>query len=216
MTRRLFRPVLLTILASVAAEASTTAPLSLSRSRRGILNGEAGPRQSTSRVPWSPGSRCALNPTNDKGLHPEALAALRGVAVAHRVTQGINNPVTRGNVHYSDGIFKGQPYTGAADISVRCLTAEQIKTLLERLAEAGFAAWYRNPGKDGWSGPPHIHAVWVGCSLKPVLRQQVTSWLDGNNGLASNQPYRFWQPSAGVKEKVQTLYRASNQSRPLP
>jgi hypothetical protein len=216
MKRRSLRPVLLTILAFIASEALTIAPLSMSRSRIGILKGEARPRQATARAPWSPGNPCALNPTNDKGLHPEALAALRGIAVAHRVTQGINNSTTRGNVHYTDGIFKGQPYTGAADISVRCLTAEQIKALLERLADAGFAAWYRKPGMDGWTGPSHIHAVWAGCSLKPVLQQQVRSWLDGDNGLAASKPYRFWQPSAGLKEKVQSLYRASNRSGPLP
>ena len=178
----------------------------------GILSGEARARQATANLPWSPGTRCVLNPTNDKGLHPEALAALRGMAVAHRVTQGINHSTTRGNVHNSDGIIKGQPYTGAADISVRCLSAEQIKTLLERLADAGFAAWYRKPGEDDWTGPSHIHAVWAGCSLKPVLQQQVRSWLDGKNGLASNRPYQFWQPSAGLRDKVQTLYRASNRS----
>jgi hypothetical protein len=175
-----------------------------------ILNGETRPPQAISNAPWSPENRCVLNPTNDKGLHPAALAALRGVAVAHRITQGINNPVAPGNVHYTDGTIKGQPYTGAADISVRCLTAQQIRTLLERLAAAGFAAWYRKPGEDDWTGPPHIHAVWAGCSLKPVLQQQVRSWLDGKNGLASNRPYQFWQPSAGTREKVHTLYRESN------
>ena len=136
--------------------------------------------------------------------------------MAHRVTQCINNSTARGNVHDTDGIVNGQPYTGAADISVRCLTAGQVKTLLERLADAGFAAWYRKPGEDDWTGPPHIHAVWARCSLKPVLQQQVRSWLDGKNGLASNRPYQFWQPSAAMKEKVHTWYRASNASRLHP
>jgi hypothetical protein len=161
-------------------------------------------------VPWAAETRCALNPTHDKGLHSGALAALRGIGVAHRITQGINNPAAPGNVHYTDGTLNSLPYTGAADISVRCLTAAQIKMLLERLADAGFAAWYRKAGQDDWTGPPHIHAVWAGCALKPVLRQQVMSWLDGNNGLGSDRPYRFWQPSAAAKEKVRAMYRASN------
>lgn len=210
MKRHLLPPVLLTMLACISLEA-TTAPLSPSPSGIGILNGETRSRQATANVPWSPVTRCVLNPTNNKGLHPEALLALRGVAVAHRVTQGMNNSATRGNVHQTDGTSKGQPYTGAVDISVRCLTVEQIKTLLGRLTDAGFAAWYRKPGEDGWTGPSHIHAVWAGCALKPVLQQQVRSWLDGKNGLASNTHYQFWQPSAGAKEKVQSLYRASNQ-----
>jgi hypothetical protein len=93
---------------------------------------------------------------------------------------------------------------------VRCLTSRQIQTLLGRLAELGFAAWYRKNGEDGWTGPPHIHAVWAGTRLKPILRQQVESWLDGRNGLGFNQPYRFWQPAASMKEKVRSLYRSSN------
>ena len=209
MKSRLLPPVLLMMLACITSQVAMTTPLSMARSGTGILNGETSP-QAPPNTPWSPGTRCALNPTNDKGLHPKALAALRGVAVAHRVTQGINNPATPGNVHYTDGVIDGQPYTGAADISVRCLTAAQIKTLLERLADAGFAAWYRKPAEDGWTGPPHIHAVWAGCSLKAVLQQQVRSWLDGKNGLASNMPYQFWQPSAAIRQRVQTLYRASN------
>ena len=174
------------------------------------IPGEARAPQSTANVPWSPEVRCVLNPTNDNGLHPKALSALRGIAVAHRVTQGINHSVSSGNVHDTDGMIDGKPYTGAADISVRCLTAGQIKALLDRLGNAGFAAWYRKPGEDDWTGPPHIHAVWAGCSLKPVLQQQVKSWLEGRNGLGSDRPYQFWQPSSAIKEKVQTLFRASN------
>ena len=166
--------------------------------------------QSGANPPWSPKNRCALNPTNSKGLHPQALAALRSVEVAHRITQGINNPASRGNVHYTDGTISGQPYTGAADISVRCLNAAQIKNLLEQLAMVGFAAWYRNPGQDDWTGPPHIHAVWAGSALKPVLQYQVRSWLDGNNGLGSDRPYKFWQAPAALKEKVRALYRSTN------
>jgi hypothetical protein len=211
MKRNLLPRVLVTLV-SIAAEAQMTAAPAMAR-ELGLLNVETHPRQATVNPPWSARARCVLNPTKDKGLHPAALAALRGVAVAHRITQGINNSATRGNVHNTDGVFNGQPYTGAADISVRCLTAEQIRTLLERLADAGFAAWYRKSGEDDWTGPPHIHAVWAGCPLKPVLQQQVTSWLEGKNGLGSNRPYQFWRPSAAMKEKVQTLYRASNPVR---
>jgi hypothetical protein len=143
-------------------------------------------------------------------LHPAAYLALQTESVAHRITQGINHAVERGNVHYSDGNVNGKPYTGAVDISVRCLTEAQIKALLARLAEAGFAGWYRKPGADDWSGPPHIHAVWAGCELKPVLRYQVESWLDGRNGLGSNRPYKFWQPSSARKDELKKLYRRFN------
>jgi hypothetical protein len=171
---------------------------------------EAVTRQSAPRPPWSPEVRCALNPTNDKGLHPDALAALRNIKAAHRITQGINHEVARGNVHDTDGTINGKPYTGAVDISVRCLTAAQIQQFLGQLTDAGFAAWYRKPGADGWTGPPHIHAIWAACSLKEVLRRQVTSWLAGNNGLGGNTPYAFWQPSVRTREKVAAAFRKFN------
>src|SRR4030095_6593876 len=142
--------------------------------------------------PWSPDVRCKLNPAKPQGLHPDAFSLLRENAVAHRITQGLNHAVSRGNVHDTDITINGNAYTGAADISVRCLSAAQIQALLGRLAELGFAAWYRKDGEDGWTGPPHIHSVWAGTRLKPVLRQQVESWLDGRNGLGFNQPYHFW------------------------
>jgi hypothetical protein len=174
----------------------------------GGLQGQVA-RKSES-LPWAPEVRCNLNPARPRGLHPGAYAALQNQAVAHRITQGINESSERGNVHYADGMINGKPYTGAVDISVRCLTPNQIKALLGRLADAGFAAWYRKQGQDDWTGPPHIHAVWAGCRLKSILQYQVESWLDGRNGLGSNRPYQFWQPSSETKVKLRTLYGASN------
>src|SRR5436305_3753057 len=124
----------------------------------------------TAHRPWAPDAQCKLNPAKPAGLHPDALAALRGLSLAHRITQGINNSQEPRNVHGTDEEINGKAYTGAVDISVRCLTEAQIKTLLSDLANLGFAAWYRRDGRDDWTGPPHIHAVWAGSRLKPVLR----------------------------------------------
>ena len=157
--------------------------------------------------PWAPDARCSLNPAKPAGLHPEAIAALQGLALAHRITQGINHAVERGNVHDTDGLVDGKAYTAAADISVRCLSEAQIRMLLDRLADAGFAAWYRKDGQDGWKGPPHIHAVFAGCRLKPVLHLQVEDWLRGGTGLSRNDPYKFWQPSSLAREKLFDRYR---------
>jgi hypothetical protein len=162
------------------------------------------------RLPWAPEVRCNLNPARPQGLHPGAYSALQTIAATHRITQGFNASSDRGNVHYADGTINGKPYTGAVDISVRCLTPEQIKAFLGRLADAGFSAWYRKQGQDDWTGPPHIHAVWAGCRLKPFLQYQVESWLDGKNGLSSNKPYQFWKPTSDMQAKVRNLYRTSN------
>jgi hypothetical protein len=170
----------------------------------------ASPSQTTN-LPWAPNAKCRLNPAHPQGLHPSAFVALQKLSLSHRITQGINFSNEPGNVHQTDVTVDGKTYTGAADISVRCLTEAQVRSLLGRLAEMGFAAWYRNPGQDAWTGPRHIHAVWAGCRLKPILRQQVESWLGGKNGLPSReQPYEFWQPSAEMKARVGMLYRSSN------
>ena len=157
--------------------------------------------------PWAPGVRCDLNPAKPAGLHPEALAALKRLALAHRITQGINHAAERGNVHDTDGVVDGKAYTAASDISVRCLSEAQIRMLLDRLADAGFAAWYRKDGQDDWKGPPHIHAVFAGCRLKPVLHLQVEDWLRGGTGLSRNAAYKFWQPTDQAREKLRDRYR---------
>jgi hypothetical protein len=162
------------------------------------------------KYPWGPEVGCQLNPSKPAGLHPEANAALQSMALAHRITQAINHSLERGNVHDTDVTIQGRPYTAAVDISVRCLSAAQIRSLLDALATRGFAGWYRKAGLDDWTGPPHVHAVWAGSPLKPVLRQQIESWLSGGNGLGTNRPYQFWQPSPEMKNKVRTLYQASN------
>lgn len=160
--------------------------------------------------PWKPDMKCKLNPAHPQGLHPDAYAALRILNLTHRITQGINHSPDRGNVHNTDVTVKGIAYTAAADISVRCLTEAQIQSLLADLAGLGFAGWYRKNGQDGWTGPPHIHAVWAGCRLKPFLQYQIESWLDGGNGLGANERYRFWEPSKDMKDKLRALYRRFN------
>jgi hypothetical protein len=168
------------------------------------------PAFASEKFPWAPEVRCNLNSSQPRGLHPEAYSALRNLSVQHRITQGINHSSSRGNVHDTDVTLSGVPYTGAVDISVRCLSEAQIRSLLEHLANAGFAGWYRKDKQDGWSGPPHIHAVWSGCSLKPILRWQVESWLSGHNGLRTNQPYQFWQSSVNMRDRLRALYRMFN------
>jgi hypothetical protein len=162
------------------------------------------------KYPWGPEVRCQLNPAKPAGLHPAAYVALQNLSIAHRITQGINHSPERGNVHDTDDTIGGKPYTAAVDISVRCLSVTEIKSLLGVLGTRGFAGWYRKAGLDDWTGSPHIHAVWAGSPLKPVLRQQIESWLAGGNGLGTNRPYQFWQPSSEMKDKVRSLYQASN------
>lgn len=152
--------------------------------------------------PWSRGSKCNLKKPNARGLYPEALLALTNLSLDHRITQALNKSTAKDNYHNVDGFVNDQEYTAAVDISVRCLNTDKIRSLLSKLAASGFAGWYRMDGTDGWHGPPHVHAVWTGAKLKPILRWQVDSWIEGRNGLGSNRKYKFWQPSDYERLKI--------------
>jgi hypothetical protein len=92
------------------------------------------------------------------------------------------------------------------------MTDSQVRALLSRLADGGFAAFHRQPGRDGWpsSEARHIHAVYVGVPMKSQLRGQVNDWLNGRNGLASHSRYTFWQPSEAQKRAIRALYNRHN------
>jgi hypothetical protein len=106
----------------------------------------------------------------------------------------------------------GQPYSAATDISTRGLTNDEIRALLSRLANQGFAAWYRLPGSDGWpaSEAPHIHAIYVGCAMKASLRAQVSDWLVGRNGLTSHTTYRFYTWTSEQRALIRAVFERYN------
>jgi hypothetical protein len=146
------------------------------------------------------------------GLHPRASDALRSIGVsASRITQTIGSASASAGTHKQDGTVGGHPYTAATDFSVRGLSTAQIKNLLEKMGKVGFAAWYRQPGRDGVpsSWAPHIHAVYANAKMKSALRSQVRSWLNGRNGLASNTTYRFYTWSSTAKTTVRNKFNAS-------
>ena len=145
------------------------------------------------------------------GLHPRASDALRAAGVADwRITQTIGNAPASAGTHARDGYVNGRPYSAATDISVSGLSTTQIHNLLERMAELGFALWYRQSGHDGWCGANHIHAVYANCAMKASLRSQVRSWLAGRNGLVSNTLYGFHHFSAAAKAAVKAKFTMSH------
>lgn len=111
---------------------------------------------------------CARRPLLHWGLHPDASDRLRCAGVPDaRITQTIGSAAASAGTHAADGRVGGAPYSAATDISTRSLSTADIHGLLNRLANQGFAAWYRWPGHDGWpaSEAPHIHAIYVGCAM---------------------------------------------------
>ena len=111
-----------------------------------------------------------------------------------------------------DGVASGHPYSAATDISVRGLSDAQVRTLIARLDALGFAAFFRNPGHDGWpsSEVRHVHAVFAGARMKSSLRSQIADFLAGRNGLVSHSTYTFYQPPAAVKAEIRRIFEAAN------
>lgn len=143
------------------------------------------------------------------GLHPEASNRLRCAGVgAGDISQTIGNAPASAGYHAADGRAEGEPYTAAVDIRTGGLSNREIRQLLGRLGRNGFAAWYRQPGADGWPSnqAPHIHAVFAGVRMKSQLRGQVRDYLAGRNGLASHTRYRFWTASDEILEIVRLLF----------
>jgi len=156
---------------------------------------------------------CARQSLLRWGLHAYASDRLRCAGVpASRITQTIGSAAASAGTHGQDGTFMGQPYSAATDISTRGLTNDEIRALLSRLANQGFAAWYRLPGSDGWpsSEAPHIHAIYVGAAMKASLRAQVSDWLIGRNGLTSHTTYRFYTWTDAQKALVRAVFNRYN------
>lgn len=147
------------------------------------------------------------------GLHPVASDRLRCVGItAARITQTIGGAVASAGTHLQDGVASATPYSAATDISVRGLTDAQVRVLVARLDAMGFAAFFRDPGRDGWPAAEarHVHAVFAGAKMKASLRAQIADFLAGKNGLASHTSYTFYQPPADVKAYVKSLFDAAN------
>ena len=155
---------------------------------------------------WAP---CPRRDLLEWGLHPEASDRLRCAGVgAERISQTIGDAAASAGYHAEDGRTDGEPYCAAVDLRTRDLSNAEIRALLVRLGENGFAAWYRWPGHDGWPGDeaPHIHAVFAGVRMKAALEEQLGDFFHGLNGLASHSHYDFWEAPENILELIRLLY----------
>jgi len=156
---------------------------------------------------------CAHKAQLKYGLAPAASDHLRCVGItADKISQTIGNYAASAGTHAQDGTIDGYAYSAATDLSVKTLTNAQVKVLVDNLATHGFAAFFRDPGKDGWpaSEARHIHAIYVDVKMKASLRAQVKDWLAGLNGLASHTKYTFYQASPAQKQLIKTLFESKN------
>ena len=131
---------------------------------------------------------------------------------ASGISQTIGNAAASAGTHAQDGTLGGFAYCAATDLRTSGLTNSQVHALVSRLADEGFAAFFRNPGHDGWPSNEvrHIHAIYVGVPMKSSLRSQVQDWLAGRNGLVSHGTYTFFTPTSAQRNAIQSLFNAHN------
>jgi hypothetical protein len=146
------------------------------------------------------------------GLCQAASDAFLRLGLAERLGQTIGDAPASAGTHAQDGEQDGQPYCAATDLHVQDLGFAEVRALLGRLGDAGFAAFFRRPGFDHWPSYDvlHVHAVYAGVKMKPALQVQVHDWLHGRNGLASHADYEFWQPLEPQCRTVRSLFLAHN------
>jgi hypothetical protein len=135
-----------------------------------------------------------------------------GGVTASRIMQTIGNAAASAGTHAQDGTLGGRAYCAATDLSTSGMTNAQVRQWLSDMASQGVAAFFRNPGHDGWpSGEVrHIHAIYVGVAMKSSLRAQVQDWLAGKNGLTSHSNYTFWQATPAQKDAIRALFNDAN------
>lgn len=143
------------------------------------------------------------------GLHPEASMALASIDVTGgMISQTIGSAPASAGYHAQDGTVDGQPYCAAVDLRTKGMTDLEAKVWLDKLGQAGFAAWLRQPGRDGWPllQIRHIHCVYSGIAMKVQLRQQIHAYCAGMNGLVTNRRYTFHPPLQASINKVRDLF----------
>ncbi|WP_394830517.1 hypothetical protein LVJ94_28830 [Pendulispora rubella] len=166
----------------------------------------------------------AVTPLLKSGLHRRASTALRNIKLpAWRIMQTCGNaPASKGS-HAKDGSFKDldgktKVYCAAVDISTRTkpggpqMAAKAVKNVLFYLGKVGFAAWYRDPGHDGWPSNEvhHIHAVYAGVPMKAMLDRQVLDYSVCKNGLQGHAKYAFYCANPSMRTNVKNLWNKYN------
>ena len=160
-----------------------------------------------------------VRPLLKKGLHPAASDALRSIGVrAELIGQTVGGAEASAGTHLADGRVNLLPYACATDFHVAGMTDASIRHLLVLLASVGYCGFYRLPGHDHWpeADAEHLHAVWAGAPMKPVVQGQIHDWMGVpmRNGLASHAEYLFWQPTAAQREPGSTLFLKNNPGSP--
>jgi len=121
----------------------------------------------------------------------EAWAKRHGVPPGWAMYQGSFHSGTAASAGTHDG-------GGAIDLKTTAQgkSAKQIRTMVEALRRAGFAAWHR--AAPAWS-PDHIHAIAIGDkTLSSGAKAQVREYFAGGDGLSGSAP----DPHSGIGRPI--------------
>ena len=118
--------------------------------------------------------------------------------------------------HAKDGVLRecvesacgNYDYSAAVDLSVRGYSSAQIRTLIERLAERGYIAWYRRTGS--FANNKHIHMVYVGVKMKGQLQSQARDGLHDRTGLVGHARETFYNLTPTQKNTLRALFLKAN------
>jgi hypothetical protein len=152
------------------------------------------------------------------GMHPLAFSNFitacfqAQINPFRRVMQTIGGAKASAGTHFEDGQFfeggKWKPYTAAVDLRTTDLSLPQIQHLVEALARNHFAAWHRHAGS--FKENQHIHAVFAGVKMKPMLQDQMFDWLSDKNGLRGHENNLEYDLPLEIARSTHQMFRAAN------
>lgn len=157
--------------------------------------------------------------TRPRGMHPDAWAALQkafaDARITLRIVQTCGFATASAGTHGPDGTLpNGEKWSAAVDLStwkvrgVLRYDEAHLRWMLYQMARHGFIAFYRHTGS--FLNNKHVHGVYAGVPMKPMLRAQVRDYLAGKNGLAGHVQESFWRAGPELDAQIKTLYLQHN------
>lgn len=147
-------------------------------------------------------------------LHPLTEQALRNLGVtSSQVTQGYGNAAASAGYHAAVGVADGRRFSHCVDLTAALIDRD----FMLRLWEAGFVAFARVQGRNGWSGSSHIHAIHLGLTaddgkshLLSGPRAQIVDFLKqpALNGLVGHARLSGYVPPASLQAELRRQYAA--------
>ena len=151
-------------------------------------------------------------PLRKYGVHPLMWQILQEIGIpASRCGQAIGHAAASVGTHVKTGVYDGADYSPCLDFHVTDLShADALTYIVTPLAARGCPAFLRVPGADGWPAADayHVHAIYPGCNLTPIVAHQVMDWLSvpTRNGLARHQPFEAYKASPSDREACKALF----------